>query len=120
MKRIFLVFLLLMSLPALFAQTHTRHKADALLKKKAECLGKHKRDVYYYIQIYNGKDLSKAKARLKEFIRLYPNAKAFVTWENPEYKVWTGQYDTKFEAEQAWLIVKEHYPDALIVYPRKH
>jgi len=118
-RRLFWFILGAITFSGLSAQTDVRARADALIKKKADCLAHNKRNVYYYIQIYNGKDLARAKAVLREFLLRYPNAKANITWENPEYKVWAGQYTTKFEAEQAWMTLKEEYPDALIVYPRK-
>ncbi len=97
----------------------TEHKADILLDKKAECLKNRKKDAFYYIQIYNGSDINTAKRILNDFIKKYPNSKAFVTWENPEYKVWTGEYYTKFEVERAMQLIRDEFPDALIVYPKK-
>ncbi len=110
--------LFLLSLQAQQRPEITRHKVENLLAKKAECQQKKKKASFYYIQIYNGKDINKAKMILKDFISKYPNSKAFVTWENPEYKVWTGEYYTKFEVERAMQLLKEEYPDALIVYPK--
>jgi TolA-binding protein len=97
-----------------------KDKADSVLKKKSDCLKKQKKYAFFYIQIYNGSDVNKAKSVLKDFIEKYPNSKAFVTWENPEYKVWTGEYYTRFEVERAMQILRDEYPDALIVYPKKH
>jgi len=120
MKKFLGIIFLLLTWQGVMAQSSVKAKADALVDKKASCISKHKSDVYYYIQIYHGKDLNRAKSELKKFKSLYPNAKASIKWENPEYKVWTGEYFTKFEVEQAMQMIKEDYPDALIVYPRNH
>jgi TolA-binding protein len=104
---VFSIFLLFSGTFSLQAQTADAQKADELLNQKARCLESAKSDVFYYIQIYNGKDIAKAKSILQDFIRKYPNSKAFVKWENPEYKVWTGEYLTKFEVERDMQIIRE-------------
>lgn len=121
MKRQFLV-LFLFGFFMLQAQSPVKNvKTDAnqLVEKKSECLKKHYTDFLYYIQIYNGKDLNKAKAILREYLKLYPSSTAFVKWENPEYKVWTGEYMTKIEVEQAMREIRRNFPNALIVFPKR-
>ncbi len=98
---------------------NVRTDANRLLEKKSECLKKHYTDFLYYIQIYNGKDLNRAKSILREYLKLYPSSTAFVKWENPEYKVWTGEYMTKIEVEQAMREIRKHFPNALIVFPKR-
>ena len=121
MKYLFLIFFLWAGTTLSFAQDSVsqKNKAAKSLEKKAECLKKKKKDTFYYIQIYNGRDINKAKQILQSFIKRYPNSKAFVTWENPEYKVWVGEYYTKFEVERALRLIRDEFPDALIVYPKK-
>jgi len=85
---------------------------------KARCLDNNKADYYYYIQIYNGKNLQTAKRMLKQYLNNHPNSKAFIKWENPEYKVWTGQYEDILDVERAMLVLRKEYPNALIVYPK--
>ncbi len=121
MRSVVFVLFIFISIP-IFGQNSVtlKHRADMLLHKKAECLKKKKKDSFYYIQIYNGPDVNKAKRILKEFVSRYPNSKAFVTWENPEYKVWVGEYFTRFEVERAMLLIRDEFPDAMIVFPRIH
>jgi len=101
-----------------YAQKVAQQDVNVWLRVKSECLKKKKKENFYHIQIYNGPDLKEAKAALLKFKEAYPNAKAFIVWENPEYKVWTGEYYTRFEVERALRLVQEQFPEALIVYPR--
>jgi len=120
MKKILLFLLLLGAGYGLQAQDTAPLKArlDRIMAQKAQCLEKNKADYFYYIQIYNGKDLQRAKQLLKEYLKNHPNSQAFIKWENPEYKVWTGQYTDILDVERAMLIIRKEYPNALIVYPK--
>ncbi len=118
MKKLLFLFLFL-AISVVYAQDSAmNHQADALLEQKAQCFDKHKVDYLYFIQIYNGKDLEEARRVLREYLIRFPDSKAIIKWENPEYKVWTGEYLTKWEVEKAMQLLREDYPDALIVYPK--
>ncbi len=121
MNKYFLVFFLILG-SVIHAQDKVidvQHDANRILEKKSECLKKHYTDFLYYIQIYNGKDLQQAKSVMKSYLKYYPGSTAFIKWENPEYKVWTGEYMTKIEVEQAMRQIKEHFPNAIVVFPKR-
>ncbi|NPA43054.1 MAG: SPOR domain-containing protein [Chlorobi bacterium] len=118
MNKIFLFSVFFIFISAIHAQD-VKSQAQAWLRVKSDCQKKKEKVQFYHIQIYNGPDLSEAKKILQEFISLYPHAKAYIVWENPEYKVWVGEYVTRFEAEQDLKKLKENYPFALLVFPRK-
>jgi len=119
MKKFIFILILLLSLQA-FAQDGAKvnGRADALLEKKARCIEQNQTDFYFYIQIYNGKDLARAKQVLRNYLAAHPNSKAFIKWESPEYKVWTGEYPNIVEVERALKVLTAEYPNAIIVYPR--
>ena len=119
-KRFYLILFLWFPAMILTAQNSDlqNERADRLLEQKAQCLEQNRTDFYYYIQIYNGKDLGRAKRVLQEYLANHPNSKAFIKWENPEYKVWTGEYPLIVEVERALKILLPEYPNAIIVYPR--
>ncbi len=118
MRKFFLLFYVFFLIKLHGQQTTVNHQVDELLKQKAECFEKHKVDYLYFIQIYNGKDLERARAVLREYLNKFPDSKAIVRWENPEYKVWTGEYLNKWEVEKAMQLLSDEYPNALIVYPK--
>ena len=118
MKNI-LSFIFFLIVANVSAQTSAvNKKADKLIDKKRQCYEQHKEDFFYYIQIYNGHNLDDAKQILKTYLAAYPDSKAYIKWENPEYKVWTGEYPNKWEVEKAMQLLRDKYPNAIIVYPK--
>ncbi len=122
LKRVILILLLTTGLQTLHAQSsrQTQRRLDDLLEQKARCLSQNRTKFFYYIQIYNGKDVNRARQLLREYLARHPHSKAFIKWENPEYKVWTGEYMSILDVEKAMQLLRDEYPDALIVYPRVH
>ena len=72
----------------------------------------------YKIQIFYGEN-DKARKTLSEFRREYNNLDGTIVYESPTYKVWTGNFKTRLEAERNLAEVKKKYPYALIIKPNK-
>ena len=102
------------------SQEKIQRQLDDILEQKARCLTQNRTKFFYYIQIYNGKDIQQARELLREYINRHPDSKAFIKWESPEYKVWTGEYMNVMDVEKAMQLLQEEYPNALIVYPKVH
>lgn len=119
LKKFFvLVIIMWAAFPLRAQQKMSASHLQRIIELKARCLARNKANYFYYIQIYNGKNLQKAKILLKGYLKKHPNSKAFIKWENPEYKVWTGQYEDILDVERAMLVLRKEYPNALIVYPK--
>ncbi len=121
-KRILFMLILAVMAQGILAQTsrQTQQRLDGLLEQKARCLEQNRTKFFYYIQIYNGKDVNRARQLLRVYLARHPESKAFIKWENPEYKVWTGEYMSILDVEKAMQLLRDEYPNALIVYPRVH
>ena len=95
-------------------------KANDLLAQRADCSSKYKTSFnYYHIQLYNGQNMARANSVKSNFTASFPEVKAVVEWESPEFKVWVGDYENKLSADQALLKIRKKYPNAFIVNPKK-
>ncbi len=72
----------------------------------------------YKIQIFYG-DNAKARKTLAEFKREFPDMDGTIVFESPTYKVWTGSFNTRIDAERMLEKVREKYPYALLIKPNK-
>ncbi len=72
----------------------------------------------YKIQIFYGEN-AKARKTLTEFKKEFPDMDGTIVFESPTYKVWTGSYSTRIEAERMLEKVKEKYPYSLLIKPNK-
>ncbi|THD69011.1 SPOR domain-containing protein [Robertkochia marina] len=71
----------------------------------------------YRIQVYNG-TLEGAQDALKEFRKEYPDWKADISFELPNYKVRVGKFRTRLEADRRLMEVKKTHPSAFLLEPR--
>ena len=95
-------------------------EVNSLLQKRYECLQLHKTSQkYYHVQLYNGQQIGNARSIKNKFSVRFPEISVSIEWESPEYKVWAGDFETKLAADQALLRIKQSYPNAFIVNPKK-
>ncbi len=73
---------------------------------------------YYRIQVGFG---SFAKAqRIKSEVEIdFPNMSSKIDFDSPTYRVRVGRFKTKLEAERKFKEVREKYPDAMLLKPKK-
>lgn len=69
----------------------------------------------YRIQIYFGSDRIKAQEMRTEFIRLYPDIPAYLIYQQPNFKVRTGDFRTRLEAAGFLKQLNTVYSNAFIV-----
>ncbi len=69
----------------------------------------------YRIQIYSGSDRAAANGKRSDFLARFPDVRANLDWEQPNFKVRVGSYRTLLQAQKGLVEVKERYPNAYIV-----
>ncbi|PIF00865.1 MAG: translation initiation factor IF-2 [Maribacter sp.] len=73
---------------------------------------------YYRIQVGFG-SYAKAK-RIKESVEAdFPNLFSKIDFDSPTYRIRVGRFKTKLEAERKFIEVREKYPNAMLLKPKK-
>lgn len=120
------VKLILLSLPYILAFSALQAQEGVVhidQKKDIDKLLEYKKDLStlnaFIIQVYNG-PRSGAEAAKKEVATLYPDWSNSIEYEQPNYKIWVGNFRTRLEADRALLAVKKDYNNAFILRPKKN
>ncbi len=69
----------------------------------------------YRIQIYFGNDRNKAQELRSGFIQLYPEAAAYLIYQQPNFKVRAGDFRTRLEAAGFLKKISLNFSNAFIV-----
>ena len=93
-------------------------KIEQLLKEKRKINQSIATNELYKIQIFYGNSTD-SKKKLQEFKKHFKEIDATITYSNPNYKVWVGNYETRLEIEKAMIEIKKKYPTALLIKPSK-
>lgn len=72
----------------------------------------------YKIQIYNG-NRSGAYAAQKEFSESFTDWNPSIHYEEPNFKIWAGNFRTRLEADRALKQIKKKFANAFIFKPKK-
>lgn len=72
----------------------------------------------FKIQIFFG-TIEESKKTLIAFKKDFLQTDGTIVFSNPSYKVWTGSFKSKIEAEKALLFIKKKYPTSVIIEPNK-
>lgn len=72
----------------------------------------------YKIQIFYGEN-DKARKTLSDFKKEFKTLDGTIVFESPTYKVWVGNFRTRFEAEKSLADIRKKYPYALLIKPNK-
>ena len=91
-------------------------KFEQLLKEKQAINNTIAIDDNYKIQIYYGTS-DEAKKKLIEFNYDFKEIGGIMTYSNPTYKVWVGNFKLRIEAEKALLDIKKKYTNAFLIKP---
>lgn len=116
------LFCLLISLTYCYSQegnviVNQDEKITTLLNLKKE-LNKEGGFKHYKIQIYNG-SRSGAESVRKKFHESFANLQSRIEYESPNFKIWTGNFRTRLEADRALKRIKRKFPNAFIFKPKK-
>ncbi len=68
----------------------------------------------FRVQIYNGTKQETLKTRSK-FLGVFPNVPVYTVYESPEYKVQTGDFRTRLEAEKFLKQVVNEFGSGFVV-----
>lgn len=91
---------------------------EQLLKEKRKINSSITVNDRYKIQIFYG-DNDKAKKTLAEFKRDFRDLDGTIVFESPTYKVWTGGFKNRIDAERYLTEIRKKYPYALLIKPNK-
>jgi len=69
----------------------------------------------YRVQIYFGSSRQKASEIKSEFGIRYPDIPAYLTYQQPNYKVRVGDYRSRFEARKFLSEIEGKYPTTFVV-----
>lgn len=87
---------------------------EKLLKQKRQINSDINIDGNYKIQIFYG-DKESAKRNLISFKKEFKEIEATISYTNPTYKVWVGNYKLRIHAERNLVEIKKKYPSALLI-----
>jgi hypothetical protein len=71
----------------------------------------------YRIQIFFDSGLNssdRARQAREEFLLIFPEIPAYVSWKAPNYRVRVGDFKTKLEAEKTLQLIIIDYPNAWV------
>lgn len=71
----------------------------------------------YSIQVYSGNRQSAEKTKT-EFRNNFDQWKVTLVYEEPNYKVWVGNFKTRLEADRAFVDIQKEFPSAFIFKPK--
>lgn len=111
------LLILLLGTTTIFAQ-EKNHQLEVILIEKKKRSNSAQITTNYTVQLFYGNNEMAKKAYYaakKEFA----NLDVMMVYTNPEYKVWIGNFDTRWEAEKNAVNIKKKYPNALIIKPNK-
>ena len=69
----------------------------------------------YTIQVYSGKNKEDALNVKKQLTQTSPNLHSEVQYEQPNFKVKSGKYFTRLEAQKDFDQIKKYFPTAIVV-----
>ncbi|MGQ2982244.1 SPOR domain-containing protein [Flavobacterium sp.] len=93
-------------------------KFEQLLAEKRKINASISVNEKYKIQIFYGEN-DKARKTLSDFKREFKTLDGTIVFESPTYKVWVGNFRTRFEAEKNLADIRKKYPYALLIKPNK-
>jgi len=93
-------------------------RVEELVQKKKKLNETNSSEEGYRIQIFSDSgNNSKAKAQsvMDQFVVNHPEAKAYMVFKSPNYKVTVGDFRTKLDAIRYLNLITTEYPTAFII-----
>lgn len=110
---IFVFFATFLSINNSFAQSENE-KINTLIEQKKAFNKTNKNIMVFKIQLYNGNE-TQAYAVKRNFEADFPEYRAKVKYDNPEFKTHAGNFRTRLEADRALNAVKLKYAGAIVL-----
>ena len=99
-------------------QIKQTEKIDSLFQLKIQWDRETFENSYYTIQLHYG-SLEKAKEIEAQFQEIFPHIPTDLSFETPNYKVQSGQYNNVLYAEKTLDSIKPHFPSAFLLKRKK-
>ncbi len=118
MKLLILSVLCILALPV-FSQTgiitiNDQAGATQLVEKHIYFNKEHSELPGYRIQILSSASLGDVKSAKSSFLQKFPEMKANIEYESPNYKLRIGNYTNRFDANRDLQDILLYYPNAFI------
>jgi hypothetical protein len=69
----------------------------------------------FRVQIHFGNDREKAKDIKTKFLTLYPQIEAYESYQQPNFRIRTGDFRTRYEALKFQKLIAVNFPSSYIV-----
>jgi hypothetical protein len=90
-------------------------RLDELIHKQKEINFSKQSIPGYRVQVYFGGDRQKANDLKQEFVAKHPDMNAYVTYQQPNFKVRVGDFRTRLEAQKFLKQIGNEYSSCFIV-----
>lgn len=97
------------------AQFTVNKRLDAVLDSIDRLHINHRSVEGYTIQVYSGTNKDDALNVKKQLTLSAPNLTSEVQYEQPNFKVRSGKYYTRLEAQKDYDLIKKFFPGAIVV-----
>jgi hypothetical protein len=88
---------------------------DSLIDKNIE-INKQKKTIEgFRIQLFSGNERNNANNIKTKFLRLYREQKAYITYQQPYFKIRVGDFRTKLEAKIFYNKIKVEFEECIII-----
>ena len=131
MRRKLIIVLLLSFFLTQFAEAQEKGRVivikdpqiDSLISKRlalsrASVSGNSVTILGFRVQIFSGLGREQAYVEQTRFKSLYPNITSYVSYTQPNYRVWLGDFRTKLEAQKFMNELKKQYTSMFIFADR--
>lgn len=110
---ILLFFAIFLSIVNSYAQSEN-DKINTLIEQKKAFNKINKNIIVFKIQIYNGNE-TQAHAVQRSFGADFPEYRAKIKYDTPEFKIHAGNFRTRLEADRALNSIKVKYAGAIVL-----
>jgi putative transposon-encoded protein len=69
----------------------------------------------FRIQLFSGNERNNANSVKTKFLRLFPDQTAYLTYQQPYFKIRVGDFRTKLEAKIFYNKIKDEFGESIIV-----
>lgn len=99
----------------LFAQSNDDSLANLLVKRHIAINSSKMAMPGYRVQVYYGSQRVKATEIRTEVLKKFPEASAYIIYQQPNFKLRLGDFKTRIEAMKLLDEVRHEYPQAFVV-----
>jgi len=99
----------------LFAQSNDDSLVNLLVKRHIAINSSKMSMPGYRVQVYYGGQRAKATEIRTEILRKFPQAAAYIIYQQPNFKLRLGDFKTRIEAMKLLDEVRHEYPQAFVV-----